>query len=395
MNKRWTEQKYVIHFLLSVMVLVVCGGVCYGASCCQNGELRRKGAELAWAVGESDERYAAYTASEQRVIEVELLAYGGNPDTAQMQEDQNAESGQAAVQAQETPGGHAAVETDDGAGGQTAAGTGDAQGYAAENPGIGADGQAAASVGDAAYADGNADGHAVAGAAADVDGDIAGGSVVGAENGANAGAGSAANAGGAGNAGTGSAANAAPAGQSGGETGTALQADAGANGGADGAVNADTGVDGQAAVGNGEDVAAAAEQTGGRVIAVSDEDYEALLRIVQAEAGNEDTKGKILVANVVLNRVADERFPNSVYEVVFQRAGGKAQFSPIASGSYYKVVVSQDTIEAVERALAGEDYSEGALYFAARRYAGSSQMRWFDECLTKLFSYGGHEFFTS
>ncbi|MBD5532271.1 MAG: cell wall hydrolase [Lachnospiraceae bacterium] len=136
-------------------------------------------------------------------------------------------------------------------------------------------------------------------------------------------------------------------------------------------------------------------QTGGWGIIVSAEDYEALLRIVQAEAGNEDTKGKILVANVVLNRVVDERFPNSVYDVIFQRSGGKAQFSPVASGSYYKVVVTEDTREAVNRALAGEDYSEGALFFAARRYAGSSQMRWFDECLTKLFSYGGHEFFTS
>ena len=135
-------------------------------------------------------------------------------------------------------------------------------------------------------------------------------------------------------------------------------------------------------------------ETIGQAIVVSAEDYEALLRIVQAEAGNEDTKGKILVANVVLNRVADERFPDSIYDVVFQRSGGKAQFSPIASGSYYKVVVSDDTRDAVDRALAGEDYSEGALFFAARRYAGSSQMRWFDECLTKLFSYGGHEFFT-
>ena len=48
---------------------------------------------------------------------------------------------------------------------------------------------------------------------------------------------------------------------------------------------------------------------------------------------------------------------------------------------------------AVGRALDGEDISEGALYFAARDYADSKRMRWFDEKLTLLFRHGGHEFF--
>ena len=121
--------------------------------------------------------------------------------------------------------------------------------------------------------------------------------------------------------------------------------------------------------------------------------YEVLCRIVQAEAGCEDMVGKILVANVVLNRVADERFPDTVEEVVFQYSGTTAQFSPVSSGSYYRVSITEETREAVDRALAGEDYSEGALYFAARKYAGSEKMRWFDEHLTRLFAHGGHEFF--
>ena len=121
--------------------------------------------------------------------------------------------------------------------------------------------------------------------------------------------------------------------------------------------------------------------------------YEVLCRIVQAEAGCEDMIGKILVANVVLNRVEDERFPDTVPEVVFQYSGDTAQFSPVSSGSYYRVQITQETREAVNRALAGEDYSEGALYFAARKAAGSNKMRWFDEHLTRLFAHGGHEFF--
>ncbi len=126
---------------------------------------------------------------------------------------------------------------------------------------------------------------------------------------------------------------------------------------------------------------------------ISEEDYQVLLRIVEAEAGGEDTEGKMLVAGVVLNRVVSEDFPDSVKEVVFQRSNGTAQFSPVYSGRYDRVRISEDTVEAVERVLCGEDLTEGALYFAARKYADSTKMRWFDEHLTYLFTHGGHEFF--
>ena len=123
------------------------------------------------------------------------------------------------------------------------------------------------------------------------------------------------------------------------------------------------------------------------------DELEVLQRIVEAEAGSEDEEGKLLVANVVLNRVDSEYFPETVTEVVFQESKGVAQFSPVASGRYYSVEISPETVTAVERALAGEDISEGALYFASRRYAGSSKMRWFEEKLTYLFGHGGHEFY--
>lgn len=126
---------------------------------------------------------------------------------------------------------------------------------------------------------------------------------------------------------------------------------------------------------------------------LSDEDMEALLRIVEAEAGCEDEEGKLLVANVVLNRVNHKSFPDTVTEVILQKENGVTQFSPVANGRYYRVEVSEETISAVGRALTGEDISEGALYFAARKYADSDKMKWFDENLTFLFSHGGHEFF--
>lgn len=127
---------------------------------------------------------------------------------------------------------------------------------------------------------------------------------------------------------------------------------------------------------------------------LSEKDYDALLRIVEAEAGGEDQNGKLLVANVVLNRVNSEVFPDTVWDVVMQREQGIAQFSPTVDGRFQNVHVSDDTVAAVERALYGEDISQGALYFCAREKADSDKLKWFDRKLTKLFSYGHHEFFS-
>lgn len=126
---------------------------------------------------------------------------------------------------------------------------------------------------------------------------------------------------------------------------------------------------------------------------ISVEDYENLLRIVEAEAGGEDETGKLLVANVVLNRVESESFPDTISEVILQKNKGVAQFSPVGSGRFWKVQISDETISAVNRALSGEDVSQGALYFAARKHADADNMRWFDERLDYLFTHGGHEFF--
>lgn len=126
---------------------------------------------------------------------------------------------------------------------------------------------------------------------------------------------------------------------------------------------------------------------------ITEEDKEVLLRIVEAEATAEDVKGRMLVANVILNRVLSSKFPDNITDVVFQNNGKTYQFSPIKDGRYWSVTVSEKTIEAVERVLNGEDYSQGALYFAARELANPNNMSWFDRELTRLFRYGVHEFF--
>lgn len=126
---------------------------------------------------------------------------------------------------------------------------------------------------------------------------------------------------------------------------------------------------------------------------ISATDYFTLLQIVEAEATGGDIKSKILIANVVMNRVKDGHFPDNIYDVVWQRAGGAAQFSPTEDGRISTVEITQDTIDAVDLALAGEDYSEGALFFVARTSADQNNVQWFDESLEPMFSYGGHEYF--
>lgn len=126
---------------------------------------------------------------------------------------------------------------------------------------------------------------------------------------------------------------------------------------------------------------------------MSDKDYENLLRIVEAEAGGEDIKGKILVANVIMNRVKSEAFPDTVSEVVWENENGVPQFSPTYDGRIYQVTVSDDTKEAVRQALNGVDYSEGALFFVQKEAAEEHNVEWFDEELEWLFRYGVHDFY--
>ncbi|MBC5660134.1 cell wall hydrolase [Anaerosacchariphilus sp. NSJ-68] len=132
-----------------------------------------------------------------------------------------------------------------------------------------------------------------------------------------------------------------------------------------------------------------AEETAG----LSPEDYDALLRIVEAEASGEDETGRLLVANVVLNRVRAEAFPDTIQAVVYQTRDGRAQFSPVGSGKIERVIVSDTTRIAVERALAGEDVSGGALYFVNPSLADAGALSWFRENLTLVRAYHDHEFY--
>ena len=132
------------------------------------------------------------------------------------------------------------------------------------------------------------------------------------------------------------------------------------------------------------------EQGAGSSFSLEGQEYEILLKIVEAEAGGEDTTGRMLVANVVMNRVRSAGFPDTVSEVVYQRSGGRAQFSPVSDGRIDRVNVSPETVEAVARAMNEEDASLGALYFRSVH----SSSGWFDRTLNRVVEYGNHIFYT-
>ena len=80
-----------------------------------------------------------------------------------------------------------------------------------------------------------------------------------------------------------------------------------------------------------------------------------LAALIQCEAVGESYVGQVAVGDVVMNRVADPRFPDSIVEVIYQ----PRQFSPIKTGK-------------VERILANGDINESCLQAAREAYAGAS-----------------------
>ena len=83
-----------------------------------------------------------------------------------------------------------------------------------------------------------------------------------------------------------------------------------------------------------------------------------LSRIIYCESGNQVLDGKIAVGNVVLNRVSDSRFPDTIYDVIFQ----KNQFSPASSGSIYREP-NEASVIAAKLVLDGAVVLEDALFF--------------------------------
>ncbi len=124
------------------------------------------------------------------------------------------------------------------------------------------------------------------------------------------------------------------------------------------------------------------------VIPCTDAEFEMLCYVLQGEVGDCSEDSKIAVANVIINRVKSDSFPNSIEGVLTQ----PDQFTAIYGyyGGYN--VPTENTRECARRAIAGEDNSNGAVYYYAPNYCGGSTAAWF-ESLTFCTAIDGQRYF--
>lgn len=120
-------------------------------------------------------------------------------------------------------------------------------------------------------------------------------------------------------------------------------------------------------------------------------DADALLwlsRIISAESRGEPMRGQIAVGNVVLNRVKDPDYPDTIYGVIFDRNYG-VQFEPVLNGSIY-AEPTESAIAAAKLCLEGVDLSRGSIYFYDPAKAQSS---WIGQNCTYVMTIGTHKFY--
>lgn len=113
-----------------------------------------------------------------------------------------------------------------------------------------------------------------------------------------------------------------------------------------------------------------------------------LSRIIEAEAGGEPFKGKVAVAEVILNRVKSDEFPDTIWAVIFDDEFG-IQFEPVANGTIYNTP-SDESIKAAKTALSGSNYVGNCLYFLNPTIAESN---WITKNRDYYTTIANHEFY--
>ena len=110
-----------------------------------------------------------------------------------------------------------------------------------------------------------------------------------------------------------------------------------------------------------------------------------LSRVIYRESGNQSLEGQMAVGNVVLNRVADPAFPDTVEGVLAQ----KNQFSTYKSGVLRKTEPSAKSIIAAKLVLDGGVVKEtrGALFFDCTNNSWAARNK------QLIATFGDHNFY--
>lgn len=126
------------------------------------------------------------------------------------------------------------------------------------------------------------------------------------------------------------------------------------------------------------------EKSSQEEIKISEEEIDLLARIVRAEAQTEPFIGKVAVVDVIMNRVDDPQFPDTVEDVIY----APGQFQPVMNGEIQKPA-DKLSMEAVETAISNEeDVTNDSLFFYNPDIATN---RWLDNKETTVVI-GDHVF---
>lgn len=123
-------------------------------------------------------------------------------------------------------------------------------------------------------------------------------------------------------------------------------------------------------------------------ISLTDAEFEEFCQMVEAEVTGDKPSdfpvsctethiwwAKLRTARVILNRIEDDEFPDTMHEVLYQ----KGQFAPLSDGRYYDVVITEMTRDACRAALDASQHDDvpDALYFRMGKWRGTAARRGF------------------
>lgn len=109
-----------------------------------------------------------------------------------------------------------------------------------------------------------------------------------------------------------------------------------------------------------------------------------MARTVHAEARGEPYEGQVAVAAVILNRIKDADFPNTVSGVIYQ----KGAFSAVNESQFW-LTPNETAKKAVQDAINGWDPSNGAVYYYSPKKVGYHR---FMSSLPAYRTIGDHKF---
>ena len=89
-------------------------------------------------------------------------------------------------------------------------------------------------------------------------------------------------------------------------------------------------------------------------------DVQLIARAINGEARGEPYEGQVAVGAVILNRVKDSRFPNTIAGVIYQQGA----FTAVSDGQINVPIDPNSTVvKAAQDALNGWDPTDGAVYY--------------------------------